>query len=92
MSYVRFLFHLPRGTRIRVALAGALFVGGALGVELVLGVWAEAHGEDNFVWEMLGLVEESMELMGSSLFLYALLEVLGRTAPDLDISVRTGRD
>ena len=92
VSYLRFLFHLPLSTRVKVALAGMLYVGGALGVELILGVWAETHDEGNFVWAMIGLVEESMEIMGSSLFLYALLEYLGRTVPDLGITVRSGRD
>ena len=92
LSYLKFLFHLPMTTRIKVALAGALFVGGALGVELILGAWTETHDEDNFVWAMIGLVEESMEIMGSSLFLYALLEYLGRAAPDLRITVRSGRN
>jgi hypothetical protein len=92
LSYLRFLFHLPLSTRIKVAWAGVIFVGGALGVELILGRWTESHDEDNFIWCMIGLVEEAMEMMGSSLFLYALLEYLGRIAPDLRIAVRSGRD
>lgn len=92
LSYSRFLFHLPMSTRVKVALAGALYVGGALGVELVLGLWTETHDELNFVWTMIGAVEESMEIMGSSLFLYALLEYIGRTTPDLRVAVRSGRD
>ena len=45
LSYLKFLLHLPMGTRIKVAVAGAIFVGGALGVELVLGGWTENHDE-----------------------------------------------
>ena len=41
---------------------------------------------------MIGLVQEAMEMMGSSLFLYALLEYLGRIAPELRITARSGRD
>ncbi len=92
LSYLRFLFHLPMTTRVKVASAGALFVGGALGVELILGMWSDKHSELNFVWAMIGLLQEAMEMMGSSLFLYALLEYLGRIAPDLCISARSGRD
>jgi len=92
LSYLKFLFHLPTSTRVKVALAGAVFVGGALGVELVLGGWTENHDEGDFVWCMIGLVQEAMEMMGSSLFLYALLEYLGRAAPDLRLEVRSGRD
>ncbi len=92
LSYLRFLFHLPVGTRGKVAVAGMIFVGGAIGVELILGAWTDAHDEFNFVWAMIGLVEETMEIMGSSLFLYALLEYLGRTAPDLRLALGSGRD
>jgi hypothetical protein len=90
--YLKFLFHLPTRTRIKVALAGALFVGGALGVELILGAWTETHDEQDFVWSMIGLVEEAMEMVGSSLFLYALLEYLGEIAPDLRVAIRSDRD
>jgi len=92
LSYLKFLFHLPVITRVKVALAGVLFVGGAIGVEIILGVWAEHHGELNFTWALIGLVEEVMEILGSSLFLYALVEYLGRTAPDLRVVIRSGRD
>jgi len=92
LSYLKFLFHLPLSTRIKVAWAGVVFVSGALGVELILGAWTETHDEDNFIWCMIGAVEEAMEIMGSSLFLYALLEYLGRIAPDLRIAIRSGRD
>jgi hypothetical protein len=91
-SYLKFLFHLPKTTRVKVAWAGVLYVGGALGIELILGVWTERHEETNFAWAMLGMLEEVMEIMGSSLFLYALLEYLGRSAPDLGITFASGRD
>jgi hypothetical protein len=88
VSYLRFLFHLPPKTRFKVALAGVLYVGGALGIELVLGLWTDKHGELNFAWAMIGLVEEAMEMLGASLFLLALLEYLGGYAPEIRIDVR----
>jgi hypothetical protein len=76
---------------VKVALAGALYVGGALGVELLLGLWTDRHGELNFVWAVIDMAEEGLEIVGSSLFLYALLEYLGRSCPDLTIAIRSGR-
>jgi len=90
VSYLKFLFHLPPPTRGRVALAGVLYVGGALGVEMLLGFWTDRHGELNFSWAMLDMIEEAMEIAGSSLFLYALLEYLGRSHPDLRLAIRPG--
>jgi hypothetical protein len=86
-SYLKFLFHLPMKTRVKVAVAGALYVGGALGVELPLGLWTERHGELNFGWAIIDMAEESMEIAGSSLFLFALLEYLGRSQPNLRIAI-----
>jgi hypothetical protein len=92
VSYLRFLFHLPMPTRVKVAAAGFIYVGGAVGVEILVGFWTTKHGELNFAWAMGGLVEEAMEMIGSSLFLYTLIEYLGRTAPDLSLAIRSGRD
>jgi len=93
-SYLRFLFHLPRATRLKVACAGVCYVGGALGVEILLGLWTDRHGELNFNWALIDMCEETLEMVGSSLFLYALIEYLGTTAPDLRIAIRqlSGRD
>jgi hypothetical protein len=91
-SYLRFLNHLPRETRIKVASAGACYVGGAVGVEILLGMWTDRHGELNFSWAMIDMGEEILEMIGASLFLYALVEYLGRTAPDLRIAIRPRSD
>ena len=48
-AYWRFFFALPAGIRGRVAVAGLIFVGGALGTEIPLGLWAAAHGDANWI-------------------------------------------
>lgn len=77
LSYLRFLTHLPRQTRRRFVTAGILYVGGALFMEIPLGWWTVRAGDDNFVYAMIDLVEESLELAGAGFFLYALLLHLG---------------
>ena len=69
-----FLRQLPRRPRLQFATAGALFVGGALLVELLLGYWTDIAGTHNLVYGLIDLVEESLELLGVTLFLTALLE------------------
>ncbi len=69
---VPFLFALPRQTRYRFIASGALYVGGALGMELPLGLWTEQHGDDNFTYAALDLVEETLEILGASFFVVAL--------------------
>jgi hypothetical protein len=76
LSYLRFLAALPERTRWQFIRAGAVYVGGALGVELVLAWWTDLAGDKNFVYALIDLVEESMEMIGASLFLLSLLEFL----------------
>lgn len=64
---------LPMPTRRRFVAAALLYVGGALGVELVLGAWASAHGPMNLTYRMIDAVEEGAEIAGASLFLWSLL-------------------
>ena len=76
LSYSRFLTHLPRITRYRFIRAGAVFIGGAMSVELILGYWTDLHGSSNLGYGIIDWVEESMELAGVGLFLSALVAVL----------------
>jgi hypothetical protein len=75
-AYVPFLRRLPRPMRLRFLLAGAIYVGGAVGMELPLGWWTVHHGTDNLGYALIDAVEESMEMLGLNLFLLALLDHL----------------
>jgi hypothetical protein len=70
--YFKFVWHLPGQIRFQFILSGALFVGGAIGVEMVLGLWASKSGQENIMWSMITLVEEGMEILGMTLFAIAL--------------------
>lgn len=87
IAYWRFFFALPAGIRGRVAAAGLIFVGGALGTEIPLGFWAAAHGYENWIYGAIQTAQESLELAGVSLFLAALLRHLARGRARVTISV-----
>ncbi len=76
LSYLKFLAHLPAITRFRFVRAGAIFVGGAMGVELALAYWTDLHGSSNLVYALIDWVEETMEMTGAELFLAANIAVL----------------
>ena len=76
LVYLPFLSRLPERPRRRFLVAGALYVGGALGMELPLGYWMERHGDANLTYALIDWVEETLELLGASLFLAALVEYL----------------
>jgi hypothetical protein len=77
----------PPPIRRAVLVAGAIYAGGALGMEALGGIWALYHGEMNWVHALLEMLEEGGELLGATLFLDAglkYLEILG------GVSVRAG--
>jgi hypothetical protein len=76
LAYVRFVFALPRRTASLFVIAGALYVGGALGVELWGGAFASRFGMDNANYNLIATVEETLEMTGQIVFGYALLQFL----------------
>lgn len=71
--FLRFLFRLPRRTAIAFVISAAIYLGGALGIELIEGWWREAHGHTNLVYHVLVSLEEGMEMAGVIVFIHALL-------------------
>ena len=67
-SMLPLLRALEPPVRRRVVLSGIVYVGGALLMELPLGWWTEQHGDDNLVYGLIDFVEESLELIGATLF------------------------
>lgn len=74
LVYLRFLVALPATTRRRFVVAGLLYVGGALVMEIPLGLWTEAHGDGGLGYALIDFVEEVLEMIGAGLFLMALLD------------------
>lgn len=74
--FVRFLWRLPPNTRQAFVVAGTLFVGGAIGVEILGGWYGGLHGMANLTYSLFATVEESMEIVGVIVFIHALLEYL----------------
>jgi hypothetical protein len=72
IGFARFLLHLPHETRRGMVLAGAIFVGGAIGVEMVSGVVADRMGEENFAYALVITLEEACEMLGVVLLIYTL--------------------
>lgn len=73
LVYLRFYLNLPKATRIRFTIAGIIYVGGALGMEVAGGAWSGVAGEGNAVYRGITTVEETMELAGLIVFVNALL-------------------
>lgn len=73
LGYLRLLLGLPAPIRRRFVIAGVMYVGGALGMEIPLGLWVERHGEDTLGYAVIDWVEETLEMAGAALFLLAIV-------------------
>jgi hypothetical protein len=69
-----FVRALEPATRRKLIIAGCVYVGGAVIMELPLGWWTERAGPDTLGYALIDWVEETMELIGASLALLALVE------------------
>jgi hypothetical protein len=95
LAYLRFLARLPASTRWLFVLAGFLYVGGAVGMEMVGGYVFEtfqenrAEGDKNMVPYMIVMtLEESLEIGGALLFLHACLRHLRAIGAPLRLGLR----
>jgi hypothetical protein len=73
LFYSRFLLNLPSTTRFRFLMAATLYLGGAIGVELIGSRHAELHGYENWTYSMIATLEESLEMAGLVVFIWGLL-------------------
>ena len=90
LAYLRFLIHLPAKTRSLFVLAGIIYVGGALGVEMLGARDFYLYGEGRpLVHSMLILWEEGFEMFGIVVFIYALTSYLGSHLTNLRILTRS---
>lgn len=76
LSYVGFLRYLPTATRWLFLLAGFIYVGGALGFEMLeANEWSSA-GTKTLFYAVCVAIEEGLEMVGILIFIHALLSHL----------------
>ena len=88
LFYIRFFLHLPRSTKLYFLSAGLLFIGGAFFLEFI-GSWRKSIVDENSIAQtylVFTTVEESFEMLGIILFIYALLLYLRDNFPDYYLS------
>jgi len=85
--YVPFLRDLPDPTRLLFLLSGAIFIAGAIGMEMIGGKVGDTVGSEG-IYVLIYTVEELLEMLGMALFLYALLDYLSK---GFDFNVQMGK-
>lgn len=86
LIFVRFVVRLPSRTRLAFLAAAAIYIGGAIGCELVGGYIAESHGT-GVLYNVEVTVEESLEMTGSIVFIWALLAYIADNFAEVRFSL-----
>jgi hypothetical protein len=89
--FLQFLWSLPRPTAVRFIVAASVFLGGALGLELIGGWYADLHDKDNVGYMLLATIEETLEMAGIILFIRALLAYMTEHYPQFGIRIQEAR-
>ncbi|KZL22033.1 hypothetical protein PsAD2_00058 [Pseudovibrio axinellae] len=77
LVYLRFLWRLPRKFTVLFMISGSIYLGGALGFEMLSAGYAGSEGFESLGYKIFYIVEETFELIGLTTFLSALLAYLG---------------
>ena len=83
-----FLLSLPPRLRRAMVCAGAVYVSGALGMELLDGWYVDTYGYDLF-YALLTIVEELLEIAGAILFIRCLLRHLADDPGEIRVALRS---
>ena len=75
-TYLKFIGHLPNKIKLLFITAGAMYVGGAVGLELLENYLLGNSGIQTFLYQMVVTAEEFFEMFGIVIFIYALLSYI----------------
>lgn len=79
LFFLKFLLRLPAKTRLLFCVSAALYLGGAIVLELIGGHYAITHGIRSWIFIASSSVEEGLEMGGIILFIFALLGYMAET-------------
>lgn len=79
--FLGFLLRLPAPTRLGFIVGGVLFVGGAIGFEMLEGRHDKLYGEHNLTYMVYVTIEETLEMVGVIVFIHALLHYIDQHVP-----------
>jgi len=82
LTFLKFFLALPPRTRFLFFMSAAVYVGGAIGVEVISGqyvseystmrvgdvYWMDIFGAQDFVYPLLNAIEEVMEMLGMAIY------------------------
>lgn len=88
LVYFRFWLNLPARTRRLFLLSGVLYLGGAIGVEMIgANIWYQ-DGGTSLYYSTIGTIEEFFEMLGAATLIYTLLTHMAGEAVELRVAVQ----
>jgi hypothetical protein len=85
--FFRFWWSLPVKTKIYFLVAGFIYLGGAIGFELIESRYCEIYGKDNITYIILTTIEEGLEMTGVIIFIKGLLNYLTETFGEVQLQL-----
>jgi hypothetical protein len=94
LFYLPFLRRLPRKTATTFAASGCLYLAGALGIETFGAYQIDLHGvsRGSLAYILRGVAEEFCEMSGVLVFLWGLLDYLGKTGRRVTLTFESNAD
>lgn len=86
-KYLKFWLALPPKTRYLFFIAAVVYVGGALGMEMIGGLLIEDFGRRSIIALTGIVIEESLEMIGIVIFIYALLAYLSSLKESIQLKI-----
>lgn len=90
LIYLRFLASLDAKIRRRFLASGAIYVSGAIGIEILAGFFLELYGTENIMYLVSFSFEELFEMVGIVVFINTLLLHLSLNFKEIRVSIETG--
>lgn len=87
LLFLKFLLRLPPLTRWSFLGAATLYLGGAIGIEMIGGRYAESHGLKNLTYQLCAHLEEILEMAGIIVFIHALLRYFAKQYPKVEFLI-----
>ncbi len=87
MAYANFIVHLPPRIKWLFLLSGSIFVSGAIGMEMLGGRQYELYGHEDLLYVIYQTIEETLEMSGIVLFIYALTSYIDSEMGGLRIQI-----
>ncbi len=88
VTYLRFLAALPPPFARWLIASAAVYLAGAIGVEMIGSYLAVTMGMENMRYALVSTVEEGLEMMGIVMLLYALLEYVAASFGSFRLQIK----